>query len=162
MIVSYANEIREESEKLRKALKSQNAPTIEDANVEELVVKEVFEDEQKEKDHFEFLCWTYEMKHTCYEDFKAFIEMEDIKRLKYSMSEYMILYISTYKARFQKDDISNKRITFLKFCISKDVFFTETLFKEYLKWDEENSTSSLSRWEKMRVFYMTYFQKIED
>jgi hypothetical protein len=152
LVVSLADKIREESQDLCRNLK------------EDFIIPKKMdfdfpkedEDEQREREHFEFLCWSYGLKEPSYDDFKAFIEQSHIEALNYSRSEYMIHYISNYKAKYQRDSISNKRITFLKFCVSKDIFFTETFFRDYLFWSDENcKDTTLSRWQKMQKYYLT-------
>lgn len=150
MFVSFAEQIREESDELCKNLKEDfvNPEILFDQNY-------LHDFEQRDREQFEFLCWSYGLKDPSHDDFKEFIEVPSIKELEYARNEYMILYISTYKSTYQRDSNSDKRITFLKFCISKDIFFTEAIFRDYLSWSEENYIDSgLSRWKKMEEYYL--------
>lgn len=82
-----------------------------------------------------------------HKDFIDFMKNRRIVALDYTPVEYMVLYASKQK---NKDDLANKRITFLRFCVTNELIFTEDLFIDYLEWSEDNCVDGkLNRWEKM-------------
>lgn len=82
-----------------------------------------------------------------YDDFTEFIGDRRIAALEYDPVEYMVLFASKQKSR---DDVANKRVTFLRFCVTNNIAFNEDLFVGYLHWTEDNCVDGkLNRWQKM-------------
>jgi hypothetical protein len=82
-----------------------------------------------------------------YDDFAEFIGNSRVADLEYNPVEYMVLFASKQKGR---DDVSNKRVTFLRFCVTNNIAFSEDLFMDYLGWSEDNCVDGeLNRWQKM-------------
>jgi hypothetical protein len=80
-------------------------------------------------------------------DFMEFMNNRRIVTLDYTPIEYMVLYASKQKSR---DDVANKRVTFLRFCVTNDIVFNEDIFMGYLEWSQDNCVDGkLNRWEKM-------------
>jgi hypothetical protein len=82
-----------------------------------------------------------------YDDFTEFIGDRRVAALDYDPVEYMVLFASKKKSR---DDVANKRVTFLRFCVTNNIGFNEDLFMNYLEWAEDNCVDcELNRWQKM-------------
>lgn len=98
------------------------------------------------RDLFEKIMSYYNVK-TSHNDFINFMNKRRVTVLEYEPIEYMILFASKQKTR---DSISNKRVTFLRFCVTNNIAFNEDLFVGYLHWSEDNCVDGeLNRWQKM-------------